>query len=329
MDPLRGAGHERHHLSLGCPRRRKHARPAHRDEHRWSHVVNGRLALAGVILLVVSCSPTAAPSAPAAIQSSMTSTPAASPTPGAKASTPAASVQPSASASASLGRWNATGDMHAARAQQTATLLPDGRVLVAGGVDGNNDETNHALASAELYDPATGKWSATGSMRWPRAFHTATLLKNGKVLVAGGYCPGLTTPTCPHGGDPDGAIAESELYDPKTGRWKATGSMTTTRFGHTVTLLPDGRVLVAGAEHAPDDILDSAEIYDPAAGKWTKTGSMLAARWWQFAVGFGDGRVLMTGGVGPDGPEAELYDPARGTWKATGVPLSNRAQRGT
>src|SRR5262249_46802808 len=156
------------------PRGRQRARPADRNEHRWSHVVNGRLALAGVILLVVGCSPTAAPSAPAATETPTASTPSASPTTrDAQASSPAASVQPSSSASASLGRWNATGDMHAARAQHTATLLPDGRVLVAGGVDGNNDETNHALASAELYDPATGKWSATGSMRWPRAFHTA------------------------------------------------------------------------------------------------------------------------------------------------------------
>src|SRR5262249_61977507 len=98
---------------------------------------------------------------------------------------------------------------------------------------------------------------------------------------------------------------------------------------HTATPLPNGRVLGAGAEHAPDDILASAEIYDPDTGKWTATGSMISARWQQFAVGLGDGRVLVAGGIGPGGPLAELYEERTGTWTATGDPISSRAQRGT
>jgi Kelch motif len=238
-------------------------------------------------------------------------------------------VQTASPATRAVGTWHLTAAMKAARAQFTATLLPDGRVLVAGGVDSSNDETKHALASAELYDPRTATWTATGSMKWPRAFHTATLLKGGKVLAAGGYCTALTLKTCPSVEDPDGAIAAAELYDPKTGRWTETGSMTTTRFLDTATLLPDGRVLVAGAEHAPDEHLTSTEIYDPAAGKWTATGSMITGRWQHFAVGLGDGRVLIAGGIGPVAASAELYNVRTGTWTATGGPISGRAQGGT
>jgi len=110
--------------------------------------------------------------------------------------------------------------MAVARKGHTATLLPDGKVLVVGGVDSNDDASAKALASAELYDPKTGTWSETGSLIHPRAWHTATLLKNGLVLVAGGNCPGLTTkgcfaaPSLQPDWDPSGAIAAAELYDP-------------------------------------------------------------------------------------------------------------------
>ena len=113
------------------------------------------------------------------------------------------------------------------RFRHTATLLPNGQVLVAGGF---NDDG--VLASAELYDPATGLWTATGSMATPRVDHTATLLPNGKVLVAGG-----------EGRRP---FASAELYDPATGLWTATGSMAPSATDHTATLLPNGQVLVAG-----------------------------------------------------------------------------------
>src|SRR5207253_1105052 len=124
------------------------------------------------------------------------------------------------------------GSMTTAGFSRTATLLPSGTVLVAGGYNG----TGGFWASAELYDPVAGSWSATGSMSTSRVGHTATLLLNGTVLVAGGFYY-------------DGAehiLASAELYDPAMGTWTATASMTTPRESHTATLLPSGKVLVAG-----------------------------------------------------------------------------------
>ena len=118
-----------------------------------------------------------------------------------------------------------TGSMATARAFHTATLLPDGKVLVAGSND---------FSSIELYDPASGTWATTGSMIDGRAGHTATLLATGKVLVACGVNSSF------------GLLATAELYDPMTGTWSATGSLATARDVHTATLLADGKVLVAG-----------------------------------------------------------------------------------
>lgn len=245
---------------------------------------------------------------------------------------------PTQSATPATGTWTATGNMITARAEFTATLLPDGKVLVAGGIPGNDEAVE--TASAELYDPSTGKWSATGSMSTPRAKHTATLLANGKVLVAGGFCApvgpgGGETKGCPAHEDPDGAIANAELYDPAKGNWTATGSMSTARFLHTATLLDDGNVLVAGAEHR-DGILASAELYNPATGKWTATTSMITARTQQFAAKLADGKVLIAGGIGPISPtdhgalaSAEVYDPATRKWAATGELPAAHVQIGT
>lgn len=229
---------------------------------------------------------------------------------------PGSSSSAGALASAELydpatGTWSATGSMNAPRAGQTSTLLPNGKVLVAGGANNSNG----VLASAELFDPTTGLWTPTGSMTIPRQGHTATLLASGQVLVAAGGTAG-------------GVANSAELYNPTTGTWTATGSMAQTRDNHTATLLPNGKVLVAGGWASstcnPSSAVASAELYDPATGLWTATASMAAARTQHDAVLLNSGKVLVVGGGGGANScgsglaSAELYDPAAGTWSQTG-----------
>ncbi len=138
---------------------------------------------------------------------------------------------------AASGFWTTTGNLNTVRTGHTATLLPNGRVLVAGGGDGTSA---NRLTSAELYDPVSGKWSVTGSMTTPRESHTATLLPNGQVLVAGGIVN-----ISPSGGSISVTFtATAELYNPATGNWTTTSSMTTARSGQGATRLQNGQVLV-------------------------------------------------------------------------------------
>jgi hypothetical protein len=192
--------------------------------------------------------------------------------------------------------------MNTARYEHTATLLPNGKVLVAGG-----NGVMIALASAELYDPASGTWTTTGPLNAARYYHTATLLPNGKVLVAGGSSD-------------TGALASAELYDPASGTWTNTGSLNTARELHTATLLPSGKVLVAGGENIYGYPIASAELYDPVSGMWTNTGSLSTAREYHTATLLPNGQVLVAGGGGNSGilTNAELYNPATGTWTTTG-----------
>jgi hypothetical protein len=200
------------------------------------------------------------------------------------------------------GTWTATGGMTRARRAFTATLLPNGRVLVAGGLTDGSDRcwswTSNCSASAEVYDPATGTWTATGDMTVVHGFHAATLLANGKVLVAGGGKDGQ-----------QGALAE--VYDPATGTWTATGDMLSPRRRHTLTPLPNGLVLAVGGHDVSTGNHSSAELYNPLTGTWCTTGSMGGDRYEHTATPLSGGRVLITAGFSSTsgyGYTSEVYD---------------------
>jgi hypothetical protein len=192
-----------------------------------------------------------------------------------------------------------------ARVGPSTTRLADGRVLVAGGAF---DASHRGQAAAELYDPATGTWTATGSMLAGRYRHSATLLKDGRVLVAGGNASDSGTP------DVQCCLASAELYDPSTGTWAATGSMIDARVEFVATLLNDGRVLVAGGDSAKGpDSTPGAELYDPHTGTWAATGAMKLGNYANQAALLANGKVLVVGGNNANAPP-ELYDPSSGSW---------------
>ena len=204
------------------------------------------------------------------------------------------------------GTFTATGSMLNRRTEHTATLLPNGKVLIAGGIS----QFGQGISSAELYDPSTGGFSATGSMSETRISHTATLLPDGQVLIAGGY------------GNQGAAVASAtgELYNPRTGTFTPTGQMSVPRFSHSATLLNSGKVLIAGGGGGdPYAKTATAELYDPVTGVFTPTGNMTAPRSQHFATLLADGRVLIVpGGDGDEDTGAELYDPMTQTFGLTG-----------
>jgi N-acetylneuraminic acid mutarotase len=230
----------------------------------------------------------------------------------------------------------------------TATLLPEGEVLVVGG-----QKNKVSLNSAHLYNPETGAWRDTGSLMEGRDGHTSLLLLSGKVLVMGGtamdpktgftsplssvelYDPvsGRWSPLAPMpqkrgchqvtrlldgrilvtGGYNDTTmLATVDEYDPATGQWSARATMSLPRCQHTATLLPDGRVLVAGGHHYAAR-LSSAEVYDPATDTWSDTDDLSGYRLYATAHSRHDGKVLVMGGETSVSGN-ELYDPTRGTW---------------
>ena len=197
---------------------------------------------------------------------------------------------------------------------ETATLLTDARVLVAGGAA--NSATGLCFASAEIFDPTSGTFSPTGSMGKTRCGHTATLLRDGRVL--------MTTGTASLEGA--GRFQSSaEIFDPTMGTFSPTGSMAHAPGKQTAVLLSDGRVLIAGGNAVAPRSLASAELYDPSTGTYSPTGSMAAARTLHTATLLSDGRVLVTGGTGagwnfagPFRASAEIYDPATGAFSPAG-----------
>jgi len=231
----------------------------------------------------------------------------------------------------STGSFTSTANMTTARYAHTATRLPNGKVLVTGGLGDAGifptDSTPQASMSAELYDPASGTFTATGSLATPRTGHTATLLPDGKVLIVGGLqsIPG-SDGSFPYFGD---GLTTAELYDPATGVFMPTGSMLTARYAHTATLLANGKVLVAGGisqsvSGSPLVVNSTAELYDPATSAFAPANSMGTARAGHTATLLVDGKVLIAGGLsdstdlGVGIVAAEIYDPKLGSFSPTG-----------
>jgi hypothetical protein len=242
------------------------------------------------------------------------------------------------------GAFTATGPMLANRRMHSSTLLPDGRVLIVGGLGASTS------TPAEIYDPASGIFTPTGTPIWPRGGHTAVLLTTGKVLIVGGYAPaeiydpdtGTFIPTGPYRGSDecdfcapatllaDGRVLfpeqmPAQLYDPATGAFTLTGSMP---YGYTGTsLLMNGKVLFAGGEGAGR--ISGADLYDPITGAFSATGAMGSSRVWHTLTLLPEGKVLTAGGetdscggnfcrFAGSVTSAELYDPASGTFSPTG-----------
>jgi Galactose oxidase, central domain/Kelch motif len=259
----------------------------------------------------------------------------------------------SASTPINVGTVTAAVPMLAPRSGHSATLLPNGKVLIAGGMRRNHD----FYKSAEIYDPATGKFQPTGDMNLARVGQAAVLLRSGKVLIAGGWANGATdsaelydpgtgkfsqigkmtslrgrpSATLLDNGDvliaggadhdSSGGIASAELFHTDTLKFEAIGSMHYARIAHTATLLRDGRVLIAGGRG--EAVNNFAELYDPKTRRFVLTGNLLTARYKHTAGLLPDGRVLLAGGSDERDwngtlSSAEIYDPHTGRFTAAG-----------
>jgi hypothetical protein len=202
-----------------------------------------------------------------------------------------------------VGSVTASAQMLQPRSGHTATLLPDGKILIAGGMRRNQD----FYRSAELYDPATHSFRPTGEMSIARVGHTATLLRSGKVLIAGGWIG-------------HGCTDSAELYDPATGKFTVISSMKAARGNPIATLLPDGNVLITGgADHDSPGGVASAEIFHASTLTFEAVGPMHEARVSHTATLLNDGRVLIVGGRGDRvTASAELFDPKTRQFTLTG-----------
>jgi N-acetylneuraminic acid mutarotase len=220
------------------------------------------------------------------------------------------------------GTWAATGSMNVARTLARAVLLSNGSVLVVGGCI--NDCLSATTRSAELYNPTTGAFTATGSMLQARAEFGITPLASGQVLVAGG-CTSYDANGCA------ATTNKAEIYNPATGTWKATGALRGARHAMTATRLASGKVkvIVAGGATAASDAVNSSEIYDPVAKTWTLGAKMVQARSDYASILLGSGKVLFMGGENINGvsiSNTELYNPSSGKFTATGNMTATREE---
>ena len=208
--------------------------------------------------------------------------------------------------------WTVEGHLNVARSSASAVLLPNGEVLIAGGCVA--DCLGATTTSAELYHSLGGTWTPTNAMETARVYFSMVRMHNGEILVAGG-CTSLDANGC------TAVTNKAEIYNPATGKWTATDSMTAARGNLTGTLLPNGQVLVAGGINSIGDPLNTAELYNPVTGKWTATGRMIAARDEHTATLLPTGKVLIAGGeniFGVTTTITELYNPSTGRWTETG-----------
>ncbi|HPN36309.1 MAG TPA: FlgD immunoglobulin-like domain containing protein [bacterium] len=248
-------------------------------------------------------------------------------------------------------QWSYTGELQIARSYHTATLLKDGRVLIAGGGEVKAELYNPNTGSfnltgstkknfyqgssatllpdgrvllagginsqkyAEIYNPATGVFTPTDSMATDHCYHTATLLADGRVLIAAGQ----------HQQGPQ-THAVAEIYDPATGAFTTTGSLSTDRSGHAAALLPDGRVLIAGGLQTTTPGfgigLRSCEIFSPGSGLFTAAAEMTPTRSNFSLCPLPDGRVLAAGSFSAG--QCEIFDPQTGYWTPAGVMAAER-----
>lgn len=257
---------------------------------------------------------------------------------------------------AGAGHFINTGTTNIWRREGSATLLPDGRVLSAGGLG-----TGSGSSTAGIYDPFSGNEISTPSMQNVHFIHTATLLPTGKVLIVAGFTPAceLFNPTdetwtntsplpnsnqkhtatlLPNGqvlvtggetGNGINAYSNCFLFNPATEGWTETGAMHEARRRHTTTLLPNGKILAAGGwgKASPNFLPTISEHYDPATETWTISGSLNMARRFHTATLLPNGKVLVTGGEGTTGvstASAELYDPSTELWTVTGQMSTGR-----
>ncbi len=198
--------------------------------------------------------------------------------------------------------------MTSVRSSQTATQLPNGKVLLAGGNDTAVGINSYAATNkTEVFDPTLRAFTAISPMTSPRNGHTATLLPSGKVLIAGGYAITNTgiTPT-----------ATAELFDPTNGTFTLVSPMTVRRYGHTATLLANGKVVIAGG-YGATSVTATAELFDPVTETFTSLGPMTLPRVNHTATLLSSGKILVTGGLGLlDGAATEMFDPDTKTFSA-------------
>ena len=217
------------------------------------------------------------------------------------------------------GAFSAAGNLITARGDHTATLLSDGRVLIAGGAG-----LAGTLSSAEVYDPSTGTFAATGNLIAARRGHSATLLSDGRVLIAGGY--GGVLIAGGHGFY--GLLASAEIFDPSTGTFATTGDLHSTQVLQAAVLLNNSKVLIAGGDTPPFGTAAPAELYDPGNSTFSLTGAYAATGSLYPTAGgpvlptatpLSDGRILIAGDS-----TAQLFDPSTETFTVTGT-MTTRA----